>query len=144
MGAGWNSCVPQPASRQGENIAFRLKSYTTERGFHGKSGCSPARVQIDKGLSKLLRFGRADHRQTPDSSCAKEACELEGVSRFLGQDRGRGGPSLEQFPRSQANAQGCGPRWKLRGFRYQEQRGQIDILHKLRDGNSYGVGGVDP
>jgi hypothetical protein len=24
------------------------------------------------------------------------------------------------------------------------QRSQIDILHKLRDGNSYGVGRVDP
>jgi len=44
-----------PIRGTSENIAFRLKSYTTERGFHDKSVCFLVRFPIDKGLSKLLR-----------------------------------------------------------------------------------------
>jgi hypothetical protein len=34
--------APMSRSAHRENIAFCLKSYTTERGFHGKSVCFPA------------------------------------------------------------------------------------------------------
>src|SRR6266436_4493524 len=104
----------------------------------------PNSLCLDRKLSILLRLACADYRQTSDRSCAKEARELERLSRFLGEVRGRGGPALEQFPRNQANAQRCGPGWRLRSVRYQEQRSQVDILRRLRDGNGYGVGGVDP
>jgi len=103
----------------------------------------PTRPSYRQGLSNLLRFSCADYRQTSDRGCAKEACELERLSWFLGQDRGRGRAALEQLARCQANAQRCGLGWRLRSVRYQEQRSQVDILHKLRDGNGYGVGGVD-
>src|SRR6266436_3457350 len=90
-----------------ERISYFVSNPTQQKGNFTASRCVSCVVSLGNELSKLLRLGRADHRQTPDRSCAKEACELEGVSRFLGQDRGRGGPSLEQFPGSQANAQGC-------------------------------------
>src|SRR6266481_2642540 len=84
----------------------------------------PNSLCLDRKLSILLRMACADYRQTSDSSCAKEARELERLSRFLGQDRGRGGPALEQFPRNQANAQRCGPGWRLRSVRYQGLRSE--------------------
>src|SRR5580704_6158309 len=96
------------------------------------------------GLSTLLIFSCADYRQASDRGCAKEACELERLPWFLGQDRGRGRAALEQLARCQADAKRCGLGWRLRSARYQEQRSQVDILHKLRDGNGCGVGGVGP
>ena len=50
-------------------------------------GLATAQAFAEAGAAVVLA------RQTPDRGCAKEACELEGVSRFLSQDRGRGGPS---------------------------------------------------
>jgi hypothetical protein len=49
--------IPEKRFRaNGKNIAFRLKSNTTEPGVHGNSVCFSVRFPNDKLLSKLLRF----------------------------------------------------------------------------------------
>src|SRR5690348_10060659 len=79
-------------SRAPARISHFASNPTQQNADFIASRCVLLFGPIGEKLSRLLRFGRAEHRQTPDRSCTKQACELEGVSRFLGQDRGRGGP----------------------------------------------------
>src|SRR5271154_5914961 len=64
-------------------------------------------IPLDNKLSNLLRFPGADNRQAFDRSCTKEALDVERLPEFMGENRRKREPAVEQFARCQANSQRC-------------------------------------
>jgi len=52
---------------------------------------------LDNELSNLLRFLGADHRQAFDRSCTKETPDVERLPGFMGENRRRCKPTVEQL-----------------------------------------------
>src|SRR5438132_5189667 len=69
---------------------------------------------LDNELSNLLRFLRADNRQAFDRSCTKETPDVERLPGFMGENRRRRKPTVEQLSRGQANSQRYRSGWGLR------------------------------
>ena len=69
---------------------------------------------LDTQLSNLLRSLRADNRRASDRSCTKEALDVERLPGFMGENRRRRKPTVEQLSRCQANSQRCRSGWGLR------------------------------